>query len=706
MQKIKVCLIGGDNSSWALDDDLRLTRRALDGIVEISTLKDCDVIHSVSWMEVVKIPKNLLIGKHVICHIPGEPFRYLSIPYGSKAIERVNLWIAQSSQAHAEMTSLGIESTLIPYTINFEIFHSIQRDESELIGFREKWAIPENSYIIGNFHRDTESHDLISPKLVKGPDVFIEIIRSLREKDFNIHVLLAGPRRFWIRRRLEALSIPFTFIGSDTEKQDDIEFNILPQKILNILYNLIDLYLVCSRSEGGPRSILEATASKCKIISSKVGLAQDVLRPRCIFSSPSNAVGIIAADIRDDHLAKTIIPHFEHILRYHQPKAVKPLFQDVYSQIDRISPIKPQTRLTTNHQDLRETYLRSLERSTYVLRTDKIGQLWRRYLKPVLGSGTQRMLALLYKLKRQPDALTISLWHNFVKPPYGGGNQFMLALRKALGNQGLNVVENQLHTDIDVYLLNAIHFDIDSFLKYGKQDELRIIHRIDGPIHLIRGKDRDKDELCFELNEKFASATVIQSAWTYQRIVEMGYQPVNPVIIHNGVDSDIFHKRGRAEFRTKRKIRLISSSWSDNPRKGGLTYKWLDQNLDWGRFEYTFVGRSSESFENIRQIPPVPSEQLAEILRQHDIFITASQNDPCSNALIEALACGLPALYFNDGGHPELVGFGGLPFDNNEEIFPQLDILIENYEMYQNLIVVSSIDDVAKKYLPLCIPSA
>ena len=97
----------------------------------------------------------------------------------------------------------------------------------------------------------------------------------------------------------------------------------------------------------------------------------------------------------------------------------------------------------------------------------------------------------------------------------------------------------------------------------------------------------------------------------------------------------------------------------------------------------------------------MPSEQLADILRQHDIYITASQNDPCSNALIEALACGLPALYLNDGGHPELVGQGGLPFNSREEILTQLDILVENYELFQSLIVVPSIESVAKTYLEI-----
>ena len=43
-------------------------------------------------------------------------------------------------------------------------------------------------------------------------------------------------------------------------------------------------------------------------------------------------------------------------------------------------------------------------------------------------------------------------------------------------------------------------------------------------------------------------------------------------------------------------------------------------------------------------------------------YLAPSCDDPCSNALLEALACGLPAAYRDSGGHPELVGEGGLPF--------------------------------------------
>ena len=216
---------------------------------------------------------------------------------------------------------------------------------------------------------------------------------------------------------------------------------------------------------------------------------------------------------------------------------------------------------------------------------------------------------------------------------------------------------------------------------------------------MIRGSNRELDDLCFELNGGFASANILQSAWTYKALIQLGYNPKNPVIIYNAVDNTIFNRKGKKEFDSTRKIRLISTSWSPNERKGGKTYKWIDENLDWDRFEYTFIGNTKETFSKIQHIPPLPSKELSQHLKSHDIYITASQNDPCSNALIEALECGLPSLYLNDGGHPELVGSGGLPFESNEEILPQLERITNNYQIFQNLITTPNINEVTDKYL-------
>jgi len=654
----KVYLINDDQANWALADDWRLTAGALDGAVDFTSLEAADVVQAIWWEELPRLSDAVLAGKRIVCLVSGEPYRYMTVPGFRRMIPRVGLWIGQTRQAMEELAGLGLRAAYIPYAVDTGIFRPLPADDPHIRDLREQWGIPSDRYLIGNFHRDSEGGDLYSPKLVKGPDIFAEILRELQAQGLPIHAVLAGPRRHWLRGRLRELDIPFTFVGEEVEG-DDFPANALPQDTINTLYNLLDLYVISSRSEGGPRSTLEAAAARCKVVSSRVGISLDLLEPAGLYSAADEAVAIIAADITEHRLADTLDAQYQRVQDHHRPETVAPLWRALYAglELPAYTPAPPTPPAT-----------------------------------PSLFTWFRRRIG---------PRLTVSIWQHFFKPPYGGGNQFLLALRKALLRKGVAVKANVLGGGIDVYLLNAVHFDVKRFTAYRQRHRLRVVHRIDGPISLIRGKDKELDDLTYRLNAEFANATVIQSAWTYRRIVDFGHQPVSASIIHNAVDPDIFHRQDRVPFNPKRKIRLISSSWSNNARKGGPIYKWIEDHLDWDRFEYTFVGRASEPFDHIRLIDPVPSEELADLLRQHDIYITASQNDPCSNAVIEALACGLPVLYMNDGGHPELVGAGGLPFTEHEEILPQLDRLVEHYEMFQHLITVNSLDDVAEKYLTL-----
>lgn len=663
----KIYLTGGDGVGWALDEDVRLTRKAIERRVELTALESCDVLHSVWWEPLLSMPPAALAAKRIVCHMSGEPFRYLSLPRHRHAAGAVDCWITQTTQAAEQCAAIGLPHAFIPYTTDVESFRRLAAGDEALLAFRREWKIPENRYLIGNFHRDSVGSDVTVPKTVKGPDIFAEIVLALHRRGCPVHVVLAGPRRHWIRRRLEDWAVPYTFIGEVTS-DDDYERNKLPRETMNLLYNVLDLYLVTSRSEGGPRSLMEAAAVQCKVLSTPVGLARDLLEPGCIYTSPVEAASVIEHDITGDGLAAAVGAHHERLIASHRPETVGALFDEVYARVVASRPRGQGIEAAPGpggEPRRAPTFIRRLR------------SMWRR------------------------DQFRVGLWHKFVAPPYGGGNQFMLALRNALRRRGVAVVENELRDDVDVYLLNSVHFDIEQFMAFAGRHRLRAVHRIDGPIHLIRGFDREKDELCFELNKRFAAATVLQSTWTYQRIAEMSYQPVKPVIIRNAVDPSIFHPRGRVNVEPGRKLRLIATSWSNNVRKGGPIYQWLEEHLDWERFEFTFVGNVSAPFKRAKSIPAVGSEELARILRQHDIYITASQNDPCSNAVIEALACGLPVLYRNDGGHPELVGYGGLPFVEQEEILPQLDRIAANYGMFQRLIAVPAMDEVAETYLTL-----
>jgi glycosyltransferase involved in cell wall biosynthesis len=250
----------------------------------------------------------------------------------------------------------------------------------------------------------------------------------------------------------------------------------------------------------------------------------------------------------------------------------------------------------------------------------------------------------------------------------------------------------------DAHVIQAIWFDRDR-LRREREPGSVVLHRVDGPIQLYRGEDGRNDALCYDINRELADLTVMQSGWSLRRSHDLGYRPFRPILTWTSCDPAIFHPAGRPPFDRSRKTRLISTSWSDNPRKGRATYEWLDAHLDWSRYEYTFVGRTQGAFRNIRTLPPVDSEALGGLLREHDIYLTASAGDPCSNALVEALACGLPAAYRRDGGHPELVGFGGIGFGAPEEIPGVLERLVAHYEAFQRTIWVDGIDEFAQKYI-------
>ena len=48
------------------------------------------------------------------------------------------------------------------------------------------------------------------------------------------------------------------------------------------------------------------------------------------------------------------------------------------------------------------------------------------------------------------------------------------------------------------------------------------------------------------------------------------------------------------------------------------------------------------------------------------IFLTTKLHDPCSNAVIEAMACGLPIIFHNSGGNFELVNDAGWGFGKKQ----------------------------------------
>ena len=101
--------------------------------------------------------------------------------------------------------------------------------------------------------------------------MFINNLIKLKKSKNNLKVLISGYRRQYVIEALKNLKIEYTYF----EKP-----NI---KVLNELYNCLDLYIVASRVEGGPMAVLECATTKTPIISTDVGIASQILHPSSIY---------------------------------------------------------------------------------------------------------------------------------------------------------------------------------------------------------------------------------------------------------------------------------------------------------------------------------------------------------------------------------------------------------------------------------------
>lgn len=289
----------------------------------------------------------------------------------------------------------------------------------------------------------------------------------------------------------------------------------------------------------------------------------------------------------------------------------------------------------------------------------------------------------------------VAVFHEFHRPPYGGGNQFLLALVGELQRRGLTVETNRLSGATPACLYNSFNFDFARLRRFVR-DEVRMVHRVDGPVGVYRGFDDGTDSRIAAINE-LADVTILQSQFSLEKHLELGLELRNPIVVPNAVDAAIFHPP--EERSSSERLRIVTTSWSANPRKGGDVLEWLDRNLDFDAYEVTFAGNTEQTFERIRVVAPLASEPLADLLRAHDVFLAPSRDDPCSNSLLEGLACGLPAAFRRSGGHPELVGDAGLGFDDAEELPEVLASLRAELDERRARIRVPTLAEVADRYL-------
>ncbi len=180
--------------------------------------------------------------------------------------------LARVQVSHSEMrdvlltTGIAPEKLhLIPIGINLSLFQQQTADLKRQA--RAHFKIPQSATVIGSFQKDgvgwAEGHE---PKLIKGPDVFIQAMKALKGHIPELQIVLSGPARGYVKAGLEKLGIPYH------------HFNLPNYADIGQLFQTLDLYMITSRQEGGPKAVLESMASGIPLVTTRVGQAMDMVR--------------------------------------------------------------------------------------------------------------------------------------------------------------------------------------------------------------------------------------------------------------------------------------------------------------------------------------------------------------------------------------------------------------------------------------------
>jgi hypothetical protein len=204
----------------------------------------------------------------------------------------VDVWVVPSKQQQVLFSSWGIASEYQPFFVDEKLFYHRKLTRKELCAqLGIDFNLVKDKFLVGSFQRDSLGSDLSRPKWQKDPDLLVDILKQWNIPRDKWMVILVGPRRHYIINAFKNNSIPYYFHGREPQPgQDDISSAIVSENHISLLYNLIDCYLVTSRSEGGPKAVPEAALSQTSILSTPVGMAEDFLRPESIFYNRDEAV--------------------------------------------------------------------------------------------------------------------------------------------------------------------------------------------------------------------------------------------------------------------------------------------------------------------------------------------------------------------------------------------------------------------------------
>ena len=252
-------------------------------------------------------------------------------------------------------------------------------------------------------------------------------------------------------------------------------------------------------------------------------------------------------------------------------------------------------------------------------------------------------------------------FHPYFGPPtlpYGGPDLKLRKLKKAFGNSYWPSV---------IYVVSGKPLSL-SFLTLAKNKGIPIVLNQDGVYYpaWYSGSCIEKNQVLASLHA-LARFVVFQSRYceaSSRQWVSSAAKPHS--ILYNGVDGEKFTPRQPplplAPFR------LLACSYFNASNRYVLEalFKILsDARQRNPKIELLIAGKVEGGApprwpEGVTYLGSYTQDNAPQIYQKAHVLLHLKYMDPCPSAVLEAMACGLPVIYSQSGGTPELVGDAGI----------------------------------------------
>ena len=269
----------GDEIGWSIDDDSARLRRTAGRLgYDVApgswarSARRQSVFHAEHfgalrprWLE-----SSHRLGLSYFHGRPGTP-GYPEFDEAYEALRRNAARVDRIQVTHDEMRDLVLAAGVDPARVfRIPIGVDIERfplgDVAARKAARKELGVPEFGFVVGSFQKDGVGwEDGLEPKTIKGPDTLVAVLEQARARIPTLAVLLTGPARGYVRGELERLQIPYRHVQLDSRDG------------LARAYHALDVYLVTSRQEGGPKSVLESMAAGVPLVTTRVGQAPSLV---------------------------------------------------------------------------------------------------------------------------------------------------------------------------------------------------------------------------------------------------------------------------------------------------------------------------------------------------------------------------------------------------------------------------------------------